>query len=376
MSDFRAGVRLTCAALITLFLIVWATSINAKTTAQNQPTAAQDNSDDENMDQSATDDQSSTDDNQDDNQSGSASQDQKPANTGNLASHDETHVSFERASQSDHLHIETATAEQDFKFAGGQGLIGPAFQYSRYDQNPYAANVYRPGLADNYNFSNQVAFTSVAGIDQIDATGFKNHTVATYNAFGTFVPVDQLHMYIGSSRNTFSNIVSLQDGIAATYFNGFFDFLPNQTTRFSLRGNEGLYTDGNERQWVQLETEKELVLAPAFFIGGRLTAIHFSRELNNGYFDPLRYGSAEVTSRIKTDLSEDWGLEVGTSLGVEGDSPGGGVRPTYDPNATLSYYIAKNMSLDTSINYYVSHLASDSGFSQLTFNIGLNYTWQ
>jgi hypothetical protein len=290
---------------------------------------------------------------------------------------DETHFSVQRTTQTDHLDTETASVSHDFKFNNGADSIGPLMQYSRFDQKSVgSADLFRPGIDGNFKLNNQYAIAGTASVDEIMAAGATDHLVPTYNVYGTYTPNDSFRLDLGSNRNTFDNMTSLRRAIAATYFGGDVSYLPNNTWRLTARGNEGLYNDGNERQLLQLETEKQVLSVPFISIGARVTGIHFHQTLNNGYFDPLRYGSAEGLIRMRTALTKALTLELGASGGYEGTSPGNGARATYDPSAKLSYAVSKNLSLDGTAEYYKSRLASDSGFSQLILGLALNYSWQ
>lgn len=290
----------------------------------------------------------------------------------------ETHVSLQRSTQTDHLDVETAGFEQDFKFNQGRGILGPAFQYSRFDQKNFGnANLYRPDLAGSYKINDWASLTGVAGVDEIEASSARERVIPTYNAYATLWPDKTVRLNLGSNRATMGNIPSLRQGITGTYFGGDVSYLPSDGFRLTGRGNEGLYTDGNERQFGQVEAEQRILQEPAaVFLGTRFTGMHYQHTLSNGYFDPLRYGAAEGTLRFHADLTHKWSLEAGGSAGVEVASPSNVPKVTYSPNAKLSYAISKKLTLDGTAEYYKSKLASDSGFSQLVLGAGLHYAWQ
>jgi len=57
----------------------------------------------------------------------------------------------------------------------------------------------------------------------------------------------------------------------ATYGTLSMDFLPDEKTRLTTRGDWGAFTDGNDRRWTQVELERRVWPNPHFFLGARYT---------------------------------------------------------------------------------------------------------
>ncbi|MDR3423743.1 MAG: hypothetical protein P4L51_16210 [Puia sp.] len=296
----------------------------------------------------------------------------------NTAQPDETYFAFQRSTETDRLDTETTTVSHEFKFINGAGGIGPVLQYSRFDQKDVGnANLYRPEISMDYKLNDRFSFSGVAGVDNYSVSYSNTHTIATYNVYGTYSPSKTLSIGLGSFRNTFGILQSMQEGIAATYFGGDINYAPTNTLHFSVSGNEGLYNDGNERQFGQLSGEKQVLSKPfALFLGARVTGMHFAHSPYNGYFDPERYGAAEGLLRIRANLTQKLSLDTGGSAGFEAVNPDYAPKPTYDPNIKLSYAIGNNVALEGTAEYYGSNLATDSGFSQLILGLDLHYFWR
>jgi hypothetical protein len=148
------------------------------------------------------------------------------------------------------------------------------------------------------------------------------------------------------------------------------DVLPDEKTRFTTRFNWGSYTDGNARNWGQVEAERRVWTHPNLLIGVRYTAFGFSKRLDNGYFNPDSYQAGVLTLRIDGHDGDRFRYDFDGSYGREHASPGGS-KPFRSASVRLTYKLADRMQIEGRYQFFSSSQASSGGFARRTTGISL-----
>jgi tetratricopeptide (TPR) repeat protein len=281
--------------------------------------------------------------------------------------------------QSDDLRIGVTRLEQDFHANEGLTTFGPRFELHRYDPDDDPVDrihVQRPGFYARHRFNDAFELTGDLFVDLIDVDGGGrgDDAIVTYDAWATFWPNDLLRFDVGSSRTTFDNTDSLAQNITAVFGAASMDVLPDEKTRLTTRLNWGDYSDGNERGWWQLEAARRVHNHPDLWAGLRYTGLDFTRELDNGYFNPDWYHANELTLEGGDEIAPGLLLGLSGSAGVEVVEPDG-VQFVWSAGARVVYQLAERVSLDVHYRYFSSEQASSGGFARGTGGAALRFAW-
>ena len=276
------------------------------------------------------------------------------------------------SSQSDHLDIRQAEVSQDLFFSQGLSQLRLGVQAINYnprlgpDVTQYAA-----GVTGNHRISDLAALNGEFWVNQLRSGGAHDDKV-TYDAFLTLRPSDTIRIDIDTSRRLFDNIKSLLMGLTATSYGGSIDFTPMDDLRLTARGAYGSYSDGNRRRSEELEGVWRVTSRPIIEIGLRGTSFHFSRLLDDGYFNPRNYYSGEAMFRLKTDVTPKLTVELAGSGGLETADPGG-TKPLVKGSLQVAYKVLARWSLDGELSHFSSRQSTSSGFSRTTALLGLHH---
>lgn len=276
------------------------------------------------------------------------------------------------SSQSDHLDINELAVSQDLFFSEGRDTVRVAVFKTDYSlPNALGINQYTGGFTSNIRLND---ISSIAGdlwLNRIDY-GRQRNTFATYDVYLTLRPTDTIRINIDANRRTFDNITSLRLGITARTYSGSVDFMPTDELRLTARFYDGFYSDHNRRRTEEAEAIWRVKNNPVVEIGLRGTNFHFSRLLNNGYFNPKDYYSGEAMARVQADLSQKLTVELAGSGGAEDAQPGG-VKPLLKASLQLVYKLTNGWSIDGEAAHFTSRNSTSSGFSRTSFTAGLHY---
>ena len=282
---------------------------------------------------------------------------------------------YQFSDQSDRLNIGVESLWQDVTLQDGRTTVGPRFQ--RYDYNPGQGQpslmVNRPGIFGRHRFNDKTELTANLNADLIEPPGTqKSHAALTYDTYATLWPSDKFRFDLGSSRVTFDNITSLSRGITGTYANFSIDYLPEENTRLTTRANWGGYSDGNERRWTQIEAERRVLARPALLVGARYTSFGFSKQVDDGYFNPNAYHSEVATLHLSGNQWQRLNYDLEGAYGRESSNPGG-ARPYSSLGARLTYQIGKRLEIQGRYGFFSSREASSGGFARHTTGVYLRF---
>lgn len=296
-----------------------------------------------------------------------------------LDSSPRTVVDAQRSSQSDQLVIRDARIAQSVGFADGRGTVGVQAERFEYDgqQASDSARVTRPMAVARYRFNEGWEIHAQAGQDRIRMADGTRHDPGVYAAWLTWWPNDTLRFDASTNRETFDNLQSLRLGLTTRQNGLSVDFVPDERTRYTARLQHGEYSDGNRRDWGQLETEYRFRTHPEVWGGLRYTQFTFAEQMNNGYFNPQRFQAAQVTARALWHPRGDEGpWEVGAygAVGREHAVPDGN-KPAYDLSVRAAYRFDSQTRLEARAQRFSSRTNASTGFARTIFGVALERSW-
>lgn len=295
------------------------------------------------------------------------------------ASGQTTRFDQQRSSQSDDLDIASTLIEHQWSSDNGLTMLAPRWQHIDYSAATGApgVTVERPGVRARHRFSDDLEFNLEAATDLIRPQGLAEDRQLTYSSWLTWWPSDVLRLDLSSKRETFDNVLSLQRAIVARGEGVSLDWLPNESARLTARLARADYSDGNQRDFAQLEVEHRLGTHPWVWAGLRYTHFDFAQQLDNGYFNPKTFDSYLVTLRANGGSKEpgarfNWSAQL--AGGTEHADPDGD-KPSYEAGVTAAYRLARGMSIEARLQRFSSRAASASGFARTTAGVTLVYDW-
>jgi hypothetical protein len=144
--------------------------------------------------------------------------------------------------------------------------------------------------------------------------------------------------------------------------------------KLTVRGELTDFSDGNGRRWVQAEAERRVSRKPNMFVGARATAFSFERQLDNGYFNPKSFRSAEITARGWGQIAPATWVDVAAAAGPEHSNPGG-TKLAYWLRGKLSHALNDDLELSVRAERLSSRGATGTGFSRNIASASLGLRW-
>jgi hypothetical protein len=275
--------------------------------------------------------------------------------------------------QSDHVGISQSELSQDIFLNEGASRIQPGLQYITYTpKTGVGVFEYSGGLDANYRINDWSALAGDVWVNSIKSGTIASNIIPTYDIFLTLWPNDYLRMDVDNKRETFDNITSLQEGITAETVSGSVDYTPSDDLRLTLRGGGSYYTDTNERGTTDAEAIWRITTLPTIEVGLRASHFSFSKQFNNGYFDPITYTSGEAMFQLQMDLTDQLSFQLAASGGIEYANPGGD-KPLVKSSLQVTYKLVKDWALEGGIDYFSSMESNSSGFARTSANLSLHY---
>lgn len=279
---------------------------------------------------------------------------------------------FARSTQSDNLNITQLEASGDLFFSVGRDRA--RFGYQNIDYSPRSGGgVEQNSLGGNgtYRINDWSAVTGDFWVNAIKAHNGPTEVVPTYDIFVTLWPNDLVRIDLDAKREIFDNVTSLVEGITADAFGASIDYSPSDDLRMSLRTDYSSYSDNNEREEAEFEAVFRVLSAPAVQLGFRAAGFEFSKLLNDGYYNPKSYESAEGMIRVQASITNKLNVELAASGGAEHADPGG-IKPLVRASLQASYKLTKDWTLDGGLSYFSSRDTNSSGFARSTAKLGLH----
>lgn len=285
----------------------------------------------------------------------------------------------QRSTQSDGLNILAGRVGQSISFAQGRGTVAARLEHYAYDSGDGkdSVRVTRPIVAGRWRFSDSVEWNGEVGRERIAPRGSDVLEFTPYSTWVTWWPNDAFRFDLSSGRSDFDNLKSLRLGISHRDTGLSMDYTPTERSRLTARLQRSDILDGNRRDMAQLEGEWRLRTRPDVFVGARYTHFEHARQLDNGYFSPLRFYSLLATVRgTWRPLADDsrWEVTSAAAWGREHSIPEGG-KPVYDLSLQAAYQIDPANRLEFRAQRFSSRTAASTGFARSIIGLTLTRSW-
>lgn len=289
-----------------------------------------------------------------------------------------TTVGGQRSTQSDNLEIRAARAQQTFTFDQGRGMAGVRVERFDYElEGADGARVTRPMVLARYRFSDGWEWNGEAGRQRTRSGGGPDTEFTAHNTWLTWWPDDQVRVDFSSARGDFDNLRSLRMGLTHRDQGVSVDYTPTERLRATVRLQRSAYSDGNRRAFGQLEGEYRWRTHPEVWAGLRYTRFEFDRQLDNGYFNPLRFQSLLGTLRLAWRPAGDdapWEVNAYAAYGREHAVPDGD-KPAYDVSLRAAWRIDPRTRFELRAQRFSSRTSSSAGFSRTVLGAQLERSW-
>lgn len=276
-------------------------------------------------------------------------------------------------SQADGLDLNAARVEHNIFPASGAARLGASYEQRRFADDNRRIRVEVPGISGSLRASDALQLSASLALERQRGAGI-SRTQTVYEAAAAFLPSDRLRLDVVTARRTLDNLTSLQRGITTHHYFASADYWPDPLLKLSLRGELARYSDGNDRRWLQAQAERRVSRAPDIFIGARAAAFSFERQLDNGYFNPKRFRSAELTARGWSQIGRSTWLDLSGAAGPEQSRPGG-TKLAYWLRGKLSHALSDDLEAAIVAERLSSRGATGTGFARSTVSATLGLRW-
>jgi len=256
----------------------------------------------------------------------------------------------------------------------GTAEIQPFYERITYDPDDSAsATTATPGVRVRSRIGNGVELGGQLALQQ-QQFDRGNRSIMTGEASLALLPSDAVRVDLVAARRTFDDVRSIENGISADHLFASADFRPSPLWRITGRGEFADFSDGNRRYWGQAEVERRLSRQPNIFAGARATRFEFSKLLDNGYFNPKSFQSAELTARGWSQIAKKTWLDISAAAGVEDVNPGE-TKLAYSGRARLSHELTDRLELSATLESFSTRVRTAGDYERRNLAIGLGYRW-
>jgi hypothetical protein len=284
-----------------------------------------------------------------------------------------TAISVWRMSQADGLDLTAGRIEQNVFAGSGVGRLGLFYEYRHFADDQSEVRVHLPGISGSFRASDSLQLSGSLGLERQRGSGGKR-SEPVYEAAAAWMPTDRLRFDLVAARSTLDNLTSLERGITTRRYFASADYSPDPMLKLTVRGELMHFSDQNERGWVQAQAERRVARVPNIFVGARATAFRFEQRLDNGYFNPKRFRSAELTARGWSKMGRSTWLDLAGAVGPEHSSPGG-TKVAYSLRGKLSQALSDDVEAALVAERLSSGGASGTGFSRNRVSASLGLRW-
>jgi tetratricopeptide (TPR) repeat protein len=290
-----------------------------------------------------------------------------------------TGIDYQRSSQSDGLDLRQWRAAHAVSLAQGRGAVGvryERFSYDREDGTDFA-RVERPLLFGRWRFSDAFEWNGEIGRERISPRASPSIEFTPHSTWLTWWPNDIFRVDLSSGRSDFDNLRSLRQGITHRDTGLSMDVTPTERHRATFRLQRSDISDGNRRDMAQAEGEWRVRTHPDIWIGARYTHFEFARQLDNGYFNPLRFDSLLGTVRAHWRPFGDaspWEVGAWAAWGREHAVPDGN-KPAYDVSLRVGYRFDPATRIELRAQRFSSRTSTSTGFARSILAVSLEKGW-
>lgn len=284
-----------------------------------------------------------------------------------------TEASFAGFSQADGLDLTRWQARQQIFALSGAASLQASFERRRFDDGAEGrVTIDSPALSGNWRASDWLQVSGQAGLERQRGSGV-SRSLFTYEASAALLPADNVRLDFVTARRSLDNLTSLRLGVTTRHYFASLDYWPDSLFKLTLRGELTRFSDGNDRQWVQLEAERRLSRSPNLFVGVRATAFRFDEQLDHGYFNPRSFRSVQATARGWSRIGSRTWLDLSVAAGPEDSTPGG-TRLAYWARGKLSQGLGDRLELSITAER-LSAGQTATGFARNSISAALRLRW-
>lgn len=287
-------------------------------------------------------------------------------------------IEFADSSQSDRLDIQQTSFSYEHPVAEGRGAAGLQLERLRFasQDNARRIDIDRPMARVRYRFNDALEINSRIGSDRVDLDTGRDYTRLVHATWLTWWPSDLLRFDLSAGRMTFDSLRALDLGLTARTVGVSADIVPNERRRASVRLESADISDGNRRERLQLVAEQRVSLRLGAWAGVRWTSFEFDQQLDNGYFNPRRLHSPQVTFRMAARRRDDerWDFALESAWGREYAEPGE-TQPAWEFGVTGGVRLAEDWRLQAGWRRFSTRTSALSGFERTTAHIALEGRW-
>jgi len=284
-----------------------------------------------------------------------------------------TEANFAGLSQADGLDLTRWQARQQVFALSGAASLQASFERSRFDDSAEGrVTIDAPSVAASWRASDWLQLSGQAALERQRGSGV-SRSLLTYEASAAVLPADNLRLDFVTARRSLDNLTSLRLGVTTRHYFASIDYWPGSLLKFTVRGELTHFSDGNDRQWVQLEAERRLSRGPNLFVGVRATAFRFDEQLDHGYFNPKSFRSVQATARGWSRIASRTWLDVSVAAGPEDSTPGG-TKLAYWARGKLSQGLGDRLELSITAER-LSAGQTATGFARNSLSAALRLRW-
>lgn len=284
-----------------------------------------------------------------------------------------TEASLAISNQADGLGLSRWRAGQQVFALSGAASLQASFERSRFDDGAEGrVTIDSPAFSGSWRASDWLQLNGRAALERQRGPEM-SRSLLTYEAAAALLPADNLRLDFVTARRSLDNLTSLRLGITTRNHFASIDYWPASLLKLSLRGELTSFSDGNDRQWVQIEAERRLSRSPNLFVGVRATAFRSDEQLDHGYFNPKSFRSVQATARGWSKIGAGTWIDVSVAAGPEDSTPGG-AKLAYWARAKLSQGLGDKLELSISAER-LSAGETATGFARNSLSGSLHLRW-
>ncbi len=256
----------------------------------------------------------------------------------------------------------------------GSTEVQPFYERFTYDPDDRpSAITSTPGLRVRSRFSDRAELGGQIAL-QRQQYSQGSRSILTGEASLALFPSDDFRVDLVAARRTFDDVRAIEKGISADHFFASADYRPSALWRVTGRGEFASFSDGNRRYWGQAEVERRLSREPNLFVGARATRFEFSKLLDNGYFNPKSFQSAELTGRGWSEIAPKTWLDLSTAIGVEDVDPGA-TKLAYSGRGRLSHELTDRIEISLTAEIFSTRVRTAGDYERRNLAVGVGYRW-
>ena len=217
--------------------------------------------------------------------------------------------------------VVAASAEERWAMPDGQSSISARLEDVRYEaqDKSIGARIARPGIRMQQRIAKGVELNGDVAADRMEIRGAGYASTRwNYNTGLRFQRDNLIRIDLNSNRASYADVMTLQRGPDATISTAAMDLRPTDTSRYTMRYQRALFSDGSQTASTQFETEYRIGWGSNIWMGGRSTHSDWAQTASTGYASYRSVDSRMLTVRLEDETllrSRKLGYAVTLGLG-------------------------------------------------------------